>query len=135
MVSSWTASRRGGPQKDHATIRSLELPALPSPSGEGRGTEGGVNNRSWGLPWWSSGYDSAFQCWGCGSDPRSGSYQDPMAVPPGGKAKTWNRSSTVATSLEALGVGSIPHQGTRSHVPQLKDSSAATRTQPSQINK
>ena len=54
---------------------------------------------------------------------------------PGRKAKTWNRSNIVASSLEALGVGSIPHQGTRSHVPQLKDSSAATRTQPSQINK
>ena len=28
-----------------------------------------VNNLLWGLPWWSSGWESTFQCRGCGFDP------------------------------------------------------------------
>ena len=68
-----------GPQKDHAVIRSLELPALPLIlSGRER--------------------DFAFQCWG-GGDQGATRILEP--VPPG-KAKTWNRSNIVVSSLEAL---------------------------------
>ena len=43
------------------------------PSGEVTREKGGKNNWK-GLPWWSSGGESAFQCRGLGFNPWSGSY-------------------------------------------------------------